>query len=197
MNYTIFDTAWGCFGFVARGKRLVATFLPQQAGLLHPRMREEWPDAVENCDAFPGFRRQVINYFDGKPTKFVVDADLSDVPPFRRLVLDACRGIPYGKTASYADLARAAGNPGAARAAGGAMAHNPLPLVIPCHRVLRSDGSLGGFSSPRGIKEKERLLRLENAIPYEHLPPGPRIAIRGLRECRAPTLQESRAVRYA
>ena len=66
-------------------------------------------------------------------------------------------------TASYADLAGAAGNPAAVRAAGGAMAHNPLPLVIPCHRVLRSDGSIGGFSSTEGVRQKRRLLALEGA----------------------------------
>ncbi len=167
MHYTIFDTAWGCFGFVARGERLVATFLPQQAERLRRRIGQEWPKAVEDREALPRLRRQVINYFDGKPTKFAVEVDLSDVPPFRRLALEACRRIPYGKTASYADLARAAGNPSAARAVGGAMAHNALPLVIPCHRVLCSDGSLGGFSSPKGIKEKERLLLLEDAVPQE------------------------------
>jgi methylated-DNA-[protein]-cysteine S-methyltransferase len=62
-------------------------------------------------------------------------------------------------------LARLAGNPKAVRAAGGAMANNPLPLVIPCHRVLRSDGSIGGFSSPSGIIDKQRMLRLEGIVP--------------------------------
>ncbi|MGB2985085.1 MAG: methylated-DNA--[protein]-cysteine S-methyltransferase [Phycisphaerae bacterium] len=161
MRYIIFKTAWGAFGYVARGKRLVATFLPQSESSIRRAIRKRWPDAVETPDLLPRLRKQVIDYFAGKPTKFTVEVDLSGVPPFRQDVLKACWRIPYGGTASYADLAQTAGRPGAARAVGGAMAHNPLPLVIPCHRVLRSDGSLGGFSSPRGIKEKERLLLLE------------------------------------
>lgn len=165
MQHSIFDTAWGPFGIVARGKRLAATFLPHQGQSIRRAIASRWPDAAEAPDLLPRFRRQVIDYFAGKPTKFNVEFDLSDVPPFRQAVLATCRKIPYGKTASYADLARAVGSPGAARAVGGAMAHNPLPLVIPCHRVLRSDGSLGGFSSPNGTKEKERLLALENALP--------------------------------
>lgn len=166
MRYTIFDTAWGPFGFVASGKRLVATFLPQPERAIRRAVGARWPDAVETPDMLPGFRRQVIDYYKGKPTVFKAEVDLSDVTPFREDVLRACRRIPYGKTASYVDLARMVGKPGAARAVGGAMAHNPLPLIIPCHRVLRSDGSLGGFSSPRGVKEKKRLLRLENALSH-------------------------------
>jgi len=166
MRYTIFDTAWGTFGFVASGKRLVATFLPQPERVIRRAVAARCPDAVETPDLLPRFRRHVIDYYKGKPTIFKAEVDLTDVPPFRQAVLRACRRIPYGKTATYADLARTVGKPGAARAVGGAMAHNPLPLVIPCHRVLRTDGSLGGFSSPRGVKEKKRLLRLENALSH-------------------------------
>ncbi|MHC4067897.1 MAG: methylated-DNA--[protein]-cysteine S-methyltransferase, partial [Planctomycetota bacterium] len=68
-------------------------------------------------------------------------------------------------TAAYADLARAAGSPNAGRAVGSAMANNPLPLIVPCHRVVRSDGTIGGFSSPQGLVLKRRLLRLEGAPP--------------------------------
>jgi methylated-DNA-[protein]-cysteine S-methyltransferase len=121
---------------------------------------------VESVDLLLRFQRQVIEYFTGKPTRFTVRVDFSGVPAFRQAVLEACRRIPYGQTASYADLARAAGSPGAARAAGTTMANNPLPLVIPCHRVLRADGSIGGFSTPQGVKQKKRLLRLENALSY-------------------------------
>ncbi len=161
MQYSILETTRGSFGFVARGGRLVATFLPHPRGNVRRAIAKAHPDAVEAPALLPRFRRQVAAYFAGKPTKFAVEVDLADVPPFRRQVLEACQRIPYGKTASYGDLARAAGKPGAARAVGGAMAGNPLPLVIPCHRVLRSDGTLGGFSSPDGVKEKKRLLVLE------------------------------------
>ncbi len=163
MEYTIFNTAWGPFGFVSEGKRLIRTFLPQPRVDIRRAIRKNWPDAEENLGALPRFRRQVVDYFTGRRVQFKVDLELTSQPPFRAEVLKACNKIPYGKTASYADLARAAGNAGAARAVGSAMANNPLPLVVPCHRVLCSDGSLGGFSSPSGVKEKLRLLTMENA----------------------------------
>ena len=81
--------------------------------------------------------------------------------PFQRRVLDCCRRIPYGKTQSYAELAIAAGSPAAARAVGRTMATNPIPLVIPCHRVVGSGGDLCGFSAVGGLDAKRRLLALE------------------------------------
>jgi len=160
-RYSIINTAWGAFGFVARGERLAATYLPADERSIRRRIGDDWPDVVEWANLLPAFGSQVVDYFGGAPQRFRVTLDLSDVPPFRRVVLRVCRKIPYGTTASYRDLARAAGNPSAARATGSAMAHNPLPLVIPCHRVVRSDGTLGGFSSPGCVREKKRLLRLE------------------------------------
>ena len=80
--------------------------------------------------------------------------------PFQRRVLDCCRRIPYGQTQSYAELAIAAGSPGAARAVGRTMATNPIPLVIPCHRVVGSGGDLCGFSAFGGLDAKRRLLAL-------------------------------------
>ena len=164
MRYTVFDTVWGAFGFVTRGKCLVATFLPQAEGRLRREIQAAWPDAVEAANELPRLRKQVVDYFRGRRTAFTVGIDWLDMPVFRRAVLMQCRRISYGTTVSYRDLARAAGHPRAMRAVGGAMAHNPVPLVVPCHRVLRSDGSLGGFSSPGGTKVKERLLRLEHAL---------------------------------
>ncbi len=142
---------------MARGKGLVETFLPGPRASVPRTIKERWPDAVESVDLLLRFQRQVIEYFTGKRTRFTLRVDLSGVPAFRQAVLEACRRIPYGQTASYADLARAAGS---------TMANNPLPLVIPCHRVLRADGSIGGFSTPQGVKQKKRLLRLENALSY-------------------------------
>jgi methylated-DNA-[protein]-cysteine S-methyltransferase len=81
--------------------------------------------------------------------------------PFQRRVLDCCRRIPYGVTQTYGELAIAAGSPGAARAVGRTMATNPIPLVIPCHRVLGSGGDLRGFSAIGGLDIKRRLLGLE------------------------------------
>jgi methylated-DNA-[protein]-cysteine S-methyltransferase len=87
------------------------------------------------------------------------EVDLTVQPSFLRRALTAARGIPRGQVRSYAWLAAAAGNPRAARAAGQAMARNPVPIIIPCHRVVASDGSLGGFGG--GLGMKRRLLALE------------------------------------
>lgn len=94
--------------------------------------------------------------------------DFRDVPvaplwntPFQRDVVTALRTVGYGQTTSYAELAHRAGRPGAARAVGQVMASNPVPLVVPCHRVLASGGGLGGFSAPSGTSLKQRLLDLE------------------------------------
>lgn len=168
MEYAIIDTAWGAFGYVARNDRLVATFLPAAKKQILPHIRSRWPEAVEKPKLLPAFRKQVEVYFQGCRTRFSVKLDLSHLPPFRESVLEACRTIPFGETVSYSQLAEKAGRPGAARAVGSAMASNPLPLVIPCHRVVRSDGSYGGFSSPEGVKQKEQMLLLENARPHLH-----------------------------
>jgi len=99
----------------------------------------------------------------GKPQRLDLKVDLSSLTPFRRRVLKACRSIPPGRTVTYGALAEGAGCPGAARAVGGALAANPVPLLVPCHRVVRSDGGLGGFTAPGGVALKRQLLRLEGA----------------------------------
>ncbi len=91
--------------------------------------------------------------------------DLTRVGPFEREVLAALRRIPAGQVRTYREIARALGEPGAARAVGMACARNPLPLLIPCHRVVRSDGGLGGYSLRGGVDLKRRLLQAEGALP--------------------------------
>ncbi len=104
-------------------------------------------------------RRELDEYFSGSRHRFDVAVDLSTVKGFRRKVLAAAKRIPYGRTASYTQMATAAGNPRAVRAAGTALGHNPVPIIVPCHRVLRSDGTLGGYGG--GLPKKELLLELE------------------------------------
>jgi len=160
-RFVLVETGRGVFGFVLRESKLVATYLPQSRRAIVALIRTEFSEAVEDDALLPGFQRDVVAYYGGKRVRFSVPVELSHLPPYRRMVLEACRKVPYGTTASYADLARATNNPGAARAVGSAMANNPLPLVIPCHRILCSDGSLGGFSSPLGLEQKRVMLRLE------------------------------------
>lgn len=105
--------------------------------------------------------RQVEEYFAGRRTHFDLPLDLSLSNGFRRTVIQHLTAIGFGHTESYAEVARAVGNPRAVRAVGTACATNPLPVIVPCHRVLRSDGSLGGYVG--GLEAKTTLLRLEAA----------------------------------
>ena len=111
---------------------------------------------------------QLEEYFVGRRTTFDLALDRSLSRGFRLAVLEHLPEIGYGRTESYAEVARATGNPAAVRAVGSACATNPLPVVVPCHRVLRSDGSLGGYIG--GLDAKRALLALEVAQPH----PGPR-----------------------
>jgi methylated-DNA-[protein]-cysteine S-methyltransferase len=103
--------------------------------------------------------RQLDEYFSGRRRVFEVPLDLRLASGFRSTVLGYLSGIPYGRTRNYAEVAMGTGHPGAVRAVGSACAANPLPLVIPCHRVVRSDGSLGGYLG--GLEIKRALLALE------------------------------------
>jgi methylated-DNA-[protein]-cysteine S-methyltransferase len=106
-------------------------------------------------------RAQLGEYFDGRRRSFDVPVDWRLSAGFRRLALVAVAEVPYGSTASYRDIAGAAGNPRATRAVGSACATNPVPIVVPCHRVLRADGALGGYLG--GPAMKASLLELERA----------------------------------
>lgn len=110
-------------------------------------------------DSVTRARRQLDEYFAGRRVAFDVALDWRLTRGFRREVLRATAQIPYGQTSSYREVATRAGSPGAVRAAGTALATNPLPIVVPCHRVLRSDGQLGAYRG--GPDAKARLLALE------------------------------------
>ena len=101
----------------------------------------------------------LTRYFAGEKTVFKIPIDFGSATTFQKSVWRACRRIPYGQTRSYGWVAEKCGSPGAARAVGNALNANPLPVIIPCHRVLRANGDPGGFA--RGTHEKLRLLHLE------------------------------------
>jgi O-6-methylguanine DNA methyltransferase len=110
-------------------------------------------------------REELAEYFAGTRTFFSVPVDLSKVPPFERAALEVASQIPYGEVRSYKWIAERLGRPDAARAVGSAMAGNPVPLIVPCHRVVKTDGGLGGYSF--GLIQKEALLNLERSTtPY-------------------------------
>ncbi len=113
--------------------------------------------------------RDLERYLSGERVALDVRLDLSAVSPFDRAVYEAARAVPRGQLATYGSLARRLGRPGAARAVGAALGRNPVPLVVPCHRIVGADGALVGFSAPGGLELKTRLLELEGAFPA----PGP------------------------
>jgi methylated-DNA-[protein]-cysteine S-methyltransferase len=120
------------------------------------------PPGARRSQARTPLAARIQAYFAG------VRDDFADVPiaarwstPFQQAVVRAVRRVGYGATITYAELAQRAGHPGAARAAGRVMATNPVPLLVPCHRVLGSGGSLGGFSAPAGLALKQQMLELE------------------------------------
>ncbi len=108
------------------------------------------------------YTRQFTEYFAGERTQFDMPIDLDETPAFRREVLLAAREIPFGQTRTYGEVATMAGHPGAARAAGQAMRGNPIPLIIPCHRVVGATG-IGGYGGPEGVAVKRWLLTFEGA----------------------------------
>lgn len=116
-------------------------------------------DAPQQLDPI---RRQLDEYFAGRRRHFDVAIDWTLVGDWGRKVLHACAAIPFGEVRTYGDVAAAAGSPKAFRAAGTALGHNPVPVIVPCHRVLAAGGRLGGYTG--GAHIKEYLLRLEGAV---------------------------------
>jgi methylated-DNA-[protein]-cysteine S-methyltransferase len=104
-------------------------------------------------------RRELDEYFEGRRREFDLDTDLSPVPAFHQQVLRELARVPFGHVTTYGALAARVGRPRAARAIGGAMNRNPIPIVLPCHRVIGANGSLTGYGG--GLERKEALLRLE------------------------------------
>jgi methylated-DNA-[protein]-cysteine S-methyltransferase len=167
-RYTLFKTRWGHFGFVCRDDAVCRTLLPvsDRAAARQALSRASSFNAADipfEKDLCRALQQRIAAYFEGENVDFSTDppVDLTDLGPFQRAVLLACRQIGYGETRTYAQLASNAGRAKAARAVGTAMARNPVPLIVPCHRVVRADGGLGGFSALGGITLKQQLLRHE------------------------------------
>lgn len=119
------------------------------------------PNVLESPNRTDDVARQLDEYFDGRRHRFELDLDFRLAAGFRRTVVAALADIEYGTTASYGAVATAIGNPGAVRAVGTACATNPIPIVLPCHRVVKSDGSRGNYRG--GTEAKDTLLDLESA----------------------------------
>ncbi len=129
-------------------------------------VRAYGPGVLPDARRIDPVARELDQYFAGKRRAFDVEVDLSPLTPFQRKVLAATARVAYGDLTTYARVARAAGNERASRAAGGAIGANPIPIVVPCHRVVATDGTLGGYAG--GLDAKRRLLQLERGS----VPPG-------------------------
>ena len=119
------------------------------------------PRIIEDASRLDEIRRELDEYFDRKRTRFEVPLDWSMTHGFTRKVLRATARVPYGELVTYKDVARRAGNERASRAAGNALGANPIPIVVPCHRVVHSSGGLGGYTG--GLERKKFLLGVEGA----------------------------------
>ena len=120
---------------------------------------EDYLSENHNSKLFQRIRKSIISYFNGKKVKFNFPIDRIRATEFQKSVWKETSKIPYGTTTSYGEIAERIGKPKSYRAVGNALGANPLPIIIPCHRVVSSNGSLGGFSG--GLKLKKFLLELE------------------------------------
>ena len=163
VSYSTVDSPLGLLLLAATGEGLVrVAFSCEDHDAVLARLASDIsPRILRTPRRLDDAAHQLDEYFAGKRRAFSVPIDLQLSHGFRRSVLEHLRRIPYGVTQSYATVARAAGNPSAVRAAASACSHNPIPLVVPCHRVVRSDGTTGEYLG--GPEAKRALLALESA----------------------------------
>ncbi len=180
MRETIFQTGWGWMGIAATDRGVRAVVLPKPTRraverelrtLLNGNSTPTHPSPLEGEGEGGGrshaaihlkeSRAAITAYLNGTRRSFDVPLDVEDQPRFRVKVWEVLQSIPYGRVRSYGWVARKVGKPKAARAVGAACGANPVPLLVPCHRVIAGDGTLGGFSG--GLSRKKRLLKLEGA----------------------------------
>jgi methylated-DNA-[protein]-cysteine S-methyltransferase len=157
------DTPVGVLGLAAgaRGLRHLS-FVRGEDDFVEQLLSEHGDVAILKSAELDQARRALDRYFAGKRLDFDLAVDLGDLAPFHRRVLDATAKVRAGRVATYTQIAARAGSPRASRAAGNALHNNPVAIVVPCHRVLRTDGSLGGYGG--GLPIKEWLLRHEGAL---------------------------------
>ena len=167
LRYVVADTAVGRLLLTAHtdGRLLTCLYAPddeQVDAALDRVARQVSPSVLRGGPGLDDVRRQLDEYLAGRRQRFDTPVDLALATPFQREVLGRlAETVPYGRTVSYGGIARAIGRPAASRAVGGALNHNPLCVVVPCHRVVASSGALTGYAG--GIDAKRHLLALEAA----------------------------------
>ena len=163
--YTVEDSPVGPLLLAATKRGLVELGFEGQKELdfyLERLTRKLSPRVLEAPARLDRVRRELDEYFEGRRTQFDVPVDWSLSKGFTRRILRATAKVPYGEVSTYRQMAAKAGNERAVRAAGNALGANPIPIVVPCHRILRTGGSLGGYGG--GVPRKEFLLRLEGFL---------------------------------
>jgi methylated-DNA-[protein]-cysteine S-methyltransferase len=160
--YTAMRTPVGRVFVAATAAGLVrVSFNPDEAAFV-ASLKPLKMEIVRSAERVAAIAAQLEAYFAGQRRTFELPIDLQRLSPFQRRVLTAAREVPAGQTVSYGDLARRIGQPQASRAVGQALGHNPVPIVIPCHRIVAGSGGLGGYTG--GLAIKKKLLQLEGAL---------------------------------
>lgn len=162
LAHDVLETSWGWIAVMGSSKGIVSGTLPEtreEDALTRMKGVKKFGMPKRVVGKFAHYFSQVNDYFSGTLREWDIPLDLGWSPNFFGRIWEVCRTIPYGETRNYRWLAERAGNNLAVRAAGQAMARNPIPLVIPCHRVIDSSGGLHGFGG--GLPLKRRLLDLE------------------------------------
>ena len=155
----VLNVSWGWVGLGRTPRGMARCTLPLPTEAEARASLGVSPTEAAGDDLLDRAASLLLSYFAGNPVTFDVPLDLNGYPPFTTSVLQACAAVPYGETTSYGDLAIASGHRGAARAVGQVMARNPLPIIIPCHRVVGSRQGLVGFGGGKPLKAA--LLALE------------------------------------
>ena len=167
LGFAVFDTAIGRCGIVWSARGVAGVQLPEKSErATRNRVLRRFPAAHETVPP-AAMRRAIDDIFallQGEPKDLrYITLDSEGVPDFDRRVYDLARGVRPGTTSSYGELAARLGDRELARDVAQALAHNPFPLIVPCHRVLAAGGKMGGFSAPGGVRTKLRLLSIEGA----------------------------------
>ena len=163
VTYTTMDSPIGSLLLAATDEGVVRIHFEEDDGVLDELARKVSPRVLRSPRRLDPVRRQLDEYFAGRRRSFSVALDRRLIGSFGERVLERTERIPFGSVAAYNDVAWDIGAPRAARAVGNALGANPIPVVIPCHRVLRTGGSLGGYGG--GLDRKRYLLELEGALP--------------------------------
>lgn len=166
IKYSIFKTDWGYFGLASSDKGLIRTVLPVQTREKCKKLllKELKNDTKQDNSCQRSLQNKIKAYYQGKKTDFsAFKIDFSRFSGFKQRIYKACFNIKHGKIKTYKELAAVCGNEKASRAAGNIMAKNEMPLIIPCHRVIRSDGQIGKFSAQGGTATKQKMLQLEKS----------------------------------